>query len=81
MTFLLFYNFEAGSHIINCKSDGFHALPHLLHLTSVLLHQAYNESAALLSIVRVIIHVVQLYDKLRVRPEGVWDEKHVDQWR
>lgn len=64
--------FKAAAYLVDGKANGFHVLPQFPHFPPVLLHQAHNEGAALLlTIVRVIIHIIQLYDKLRVHPEGV----------
>lgn len=64
--------FNAASYLVDGKANGFHVLPQFPHFPPVLLHQAHNESAALLlTIVRVIIHIIQLYDKLWIHPEGV----------
>lgn len=59
-------------YLIDGKANGLHVLPHFPHPPSVLLHQAHDDGAALLAIIGVIIHILQLYDKLRIHPEGVW---------
>lgn len=58
-------------YLIDGKTDGLHVLSHFPHAPPVLLHKAHQEGATLLAIIRVIILLVQLDDKLRVHPEGV----------
>lgn len=62
---------KGNLYLIDGKADGLHVLTHFPHTAPVLLHQAHNEGAALLTIIRVIIHLMQLYDKLRIHPKGI----------
>ena len=72
---IIVYILKAAPYVVDGKADGLHVLPHFLHTASVLLHQAHDEGAAILTIIRVIIRLFQLYDKLRIHPEGIYEEK------
>lgn len=48
----------ATLYLIDGKANGLHVLPHFPHTAPVLLHQAHNNGAALLTIIRVIIHLI-----------------------
>lgn len=66
---------KAALYLIDGKADGLHVLPHFPHTAPVLLHQAHDEGAALLTIIGVVVHLIQLNDELRIHPEGVCEEK------
>lgn len=52
-----------------------HVLPHLPHASAVLLDQANHKAAASLAIFWVVVLLLQLDNKLRVRPKCVYGYK------
>lgn len=61
------------SHLIDCIANSLHVLPHFPHTALILLHEANDDGAALLAIIGVIVHLLQLNDTLRIHPEGIWE--------
>lgn len=59
------------SHLVDGESHCVHVFSHFLHASAVLLDQTDHEAAAVLSVVRVVVLLVQTDHKLRVRPERV----------
>lgn len=62
------------SDLIDGVADGLHVLSHSPPSALVLLHQANDDGASLLAVVGVVVHIIQLDDKLRIHPEGVWEQ-------
>lgn len=67
------------SHLVDGESHCVHVLSHLPHASAVLLDQTNHEAAAVLSIVRVIVLLIQLDHKLRVCPKRVCGLETTDQ--
>ena len=59
-------------YLVDGKAHEFQVLAHLPHAPLVLLHQTHNDRAPSLAIIRVVVLLVQLYDKLGVLPESIW---------
>lgn len=64
---------NSPSHLIDCIANSLHVLPHFPPTALILLHEADDDGAALLTIIGVIVHLLQLNDKLRIQPEGIWE--------
>lgn len=58
-------------HLIDGESHCVHVFAHFPHSSAVLLDHTHHQTAGVVAIIRLVIHLIQLDQKLRVGPEGV----------
>lgn len=62
-----------ATHLIDAESHSVHVFAHLPHSSAVLLDHTHHQTAAGLTVIRVVILLIQFDQKLRVGPEAVCD--------
>lgn len=70
----LINKYWCNTYRINGEPDGTEVFSHLAVAPSIFLHQAHQESAAILTIQRVIVYILQTHQKLGVGAERGWKE-------